>query len=223
MKKSYLLLISRIFFSLSCVLGLYSIVYAVLPWVFLTAKKYLLIGIFATLSLFFGVYFQNKTVITRREKDRLIKIAHIIFFIYYSIILICQIWFNAYSDRLAGFSLTEHFSRYRLLPFETMTHVLYPYKLSYDINYLLTNLLGNFLIYMPLSYLLPYFFPIMRKTKAFGLTLLATVSFFEITQAFFNLGEFDTDDILFNFFGAFVLYIVCKKKAESSHFLTFFC
>lgn len=205
-------ILSKIFFSLSLALGAFSLYYAISPTVFLSASDYLVIGIFVITFLYSGVRLKNKTELKQSKKNKVTKTAHIIAFLYYAVILICEIWFNAYSNRLSGFSATEHFTKYRLMPFETVTHVIGLYKRNLNFGYLLSNLLGNFLIYMPLSYFLPYFFKKMRKTLPFSAVLLLITSFIEVTQAFFCLGEFDTDDILFNFVGAFVFYIIIMRS-----------
>lgn len=205
-------ILSKIFFALSLSLGAYSLYYAVVPTVFLSAANYLVISGVVTAFLYLGVHFNNKTVLKQSKRDKATRTAHIAAFLYYTVILICEIWFNAYSNRLSSFSLSEHFIKHRLIPFDTVVYVVGLYKRNLNLSYLLSNLFGNFLIYMPLSYFLPYFWGKMRKTLPFSIVLFVVTSFFEVTQAFFCLGEFDTDDILFNFFGAFVFYIIIMKS-----------
>lgn len=107
----------------------------------------------------------------------------------------------------------ERVRHYNLIPFNTIDLYLYAFnKLNFIIIF--NNLLGNVLVFMPLGFFLPMFFPKLRN-----LIWLTFVSFLctlsvEITQFIFQVGSFDVDDIILNTLGGMMGYIVFLSVAN---------
>ncbi len=72
----------------------------------------------------------------------------------------------------------------------------------------LTELLGNFLLFVPAGYLLPKVFPKLRKFLPFLITAAISVILIETIQLITLLGYFDVDDMILNFPGILLGYIL---------------
>ena len=119
-------------------------------------------------------------------------------------------------------ALASHFDP---IPFEVIgpeiTDVLHGNAVSARI------LLGNFFLFVPIGWILPYYFPSCRRAWKLILTTMAIIAVIELTQAFTLLGFCDFDDLLLNTLGAYAGYLLfplllpilpenSKRKAMSS-------
>lgn len=80
-----------------------------------------------------------------------------------------------------------------------------------DIKYFLSNLLGNLILLMPLSYFFPKIFPKLNKTFRFLLVISAVAITIEGLQLVFLTGSCDIDDFLLNVMGAMLVFPLFKK------------
>ena len=71
---------------------------------------------------------------------------------------------------------------------------------------LLRNLLGNFIVFMPMAYFLPLFFKKQRKWRWFFVTIFLMVFSVELLQVILRIGSGDVDDLLLNVTGALTMY-----------------
>ncbi len=69
------------------------------------------------------------------------------------------------------------------------------------------NLIGNFVAFIPLGYMLPRVFKICKNIFVCMLMTFALVLAIELFQLFSAFGVFDVDDILLNCLGSLVGYI----------------
>lgn len=99
------------------------------------------------------------------------------------------------------------------IPFHTIIQYLSKFNSLYSTRIVIGNLLGNLVALMPLAILLPFIFKKQNNTKTFALTILATTIGIELIQFLTITGRCDIDDIILNFFGAFVLYRVVQIKS----------
>ena len=74
----------------------------------------------------------------------------------------------------------------------------------------LTELLGNFLLFVPGGVLLPKVFPKLRKFLPFLFTAALSVILIETVQLISLLGYFDVDDMILNFPGMILGYILFR-------------
>ena len=103
-----------------------------------------------------------------------------------------------------------------IIPFRTISKyvsALFTHRISLPV--IVTNLLGNFVAFMPLGFFLPMFF---RKCRNFTVFLLAsslTVLCVETLQFLFIVGFCDIDDLILNVSGACVAFLVLRIRPVS--------
>ena len=109
-----------------------------------------------------------------------------------------------------GFTFTEYMRRFtNFIPFKTIMEYVQRYIDGYR-NLSVLNLLGNFVLFMPMGVLLPC---VIRKLDRFWkvtLTVLGMVVMVEIVQGILRVGSVDIDDVLFNVVGAMIGYGIIK-------------
>lgn len=96
-------------------------------------------------------------------------------------------------------------------PFETI--LLYVRALKYDYigpGIPLANLVGNVLLFMPMSFFLPCLFPSMRSWWRFLLLMVALLLAVECLQLILCCGSCDIDDVILNLSGTLALYFVLR-------------
>ena len=105
-----------------------------------------------------------------------------------------------------GFTFAEYMRRFtNFIPFKTIVEYVQRYIDGYR-NLSVLNLLGNFVLFMPMGALLPC---VIRKLDRFWkvtLTVLGMVVMVEIVQGILRVGSVDIDDVLFNVVGAMIGY-----------------
>ena len=105
-----------------------------------------------------------------------------------------------------GFTFAEYMRRFtNFIPFKTIVEYVQRYIDGYR-NLSVLNLLGNFVLFMPMGALLPC---VIRKLDRFwkvNLTVLGMVVMVEIVQGILRVGSVDIDDVLFNVVGAMIGY-----------------
>lgn len=130
------------------------------------------------------------------------------------------LWFYliAYILALLGFVFSENrintATINRVVTYEVN---LVPFKSIYDmltswagIKFGLYNIIGNFLMLTPLAILLPKLWNSFRKWYVFFITILSLSLVIELVQYNFNIGAFDIDDIILNFLGGFICFLILK-------------
>ena len=105
-----------------------------------------------------------------------------------------------------GFTFAEYMRRFtNFIPFKTIVEYVQRYIDGYR-NLSVLNLLGNFVLFMPMGALLPC---VIRKLDRFWkvtLTVLGMVVMVEIVQGILRVGSVDIDDVIFNVVGAMIGY-----------------
>lgn len=108
--------------------------------------------------------------------------------------------------------LTEYFYNVNLIPFKTIWHFLTG---NINIGIKIYNLLGNFIVLMPLVLLLILYDSSYEKYKKTTIFVFLTVLTIELLQFFLATGRFDIDDFLLNIGGAlFFLFLIKKSKLK---------
>lgn len=130
------------------------------------------------------------------DKQKLKKLTNIIIFIYYSVLI-----FN-----MAVFARNVEVKSYNLIPFKTIIDILRK-GTTYDLT---INLLGNFLVFMPIEYFLIELFNLTKPVKNFIISFLI-ILVCELVQYIFCLGVFDIDDLILCTLGMIVFYFIYNK------------
>ena len=76
--------------------------------------------------------------------------------------------------------------------------------------YAATNFLGNILAFLPLGLFLPLLFPRQRRFWLFMLTAALCIAFVELLQLLSRRGALDVDDLLLNWPGAILGWLLWK-------------
>ncbi|MFF3022229.1 VanZ family protein [Gottfriedia sp. NPDC057948] len=105
-----------------------------------------------------------------------------------------------YSILFSRNSLGNHYTS-NYLPFKTILSYL---KSEADYIYILSNLIGNIVIFIPLGYIVYFYFN--RKIKGANCLLLSLVLIIilEYLQKIFVVGSLDVDDLILNFIGVLI-------------------
>ena len=103
-----------------------------------------------------------------------------------------------------------------VIPFATIKLFLKGYKNgNVYFSEMLENLLGNFLVMMPLAFFIPIVFKRQFKFLQFVLIITATVCVIEMLQIFFVAGAADVDDLILNLSGAICARLFLENKKIS--------
>ena len=145
------------------------------------------------------------------KRDR-IKIMRIINGILLGIYLALLVWLLFFSERFGRVVDPAQPVRFNLIP-TTEIRRFWTYRSTLGLRAMAVNLLGNILAFMPLGYLAPMTFPILRRASriilvGFLLSLLA-----ESIQLGTRVGSFDVDDVMLNTIGTwagYLLFLLCS-------------
>ena len=100
----------------------------------------------------------------------------------------------------------------QLIPFHTvkeMVSLIINSEASYNARFLASiNIIGNILLMFPAGLLLPILFKKFRKLSSYAIWMLIYIFGIEILQVLTITGTFDIDDILLNFAGAMLGFLV---------------
>ena len=138
------------------------------------------------------------------QRQRICKISTWIVFIYYLYILLEVLFLGG----LFGLSRASGGGgRMNLVPFQTIHAYITLFK-RYPNIASITNILGNFVVFMPMAILLPTLFQAMKKWYLFFPSLGLLLTMVEAFQYFTDRGRADIDDVILNFAGAAAVYIL---------------
>lgn len=168
----------------------------------------LILVVISSLFIVVGnIIYANNYVEKLEDKRKIKKLSQSIIFVYYIIFMFNMIGFARYSN----------INSYNLIPFKTIIS-LFNNKNIYSIA---INILGNFLIFMPLEYFLVELFNTKRWLINFILSLGILITI-ETLQLIFKVGVFDIDDLILCISGMMIFYTFyiklisrknCIKKA----------
>ena len=129
--------------------------------------------------------------------------------LYYLILTSITMYVNRIDLKFSFNNINRLHSEY-LIPFNTITRILFS---DVELDMKIYNIVGNLLLFVPLSLLL------ILKDKKYNNYLkqmkiiFPTILIIEITQLFTRVGTFDVDDIILNNLGVIIfLYLINKFK-----------
>ena len=105
----------------------------------------------------------------------------------------------------------SHYFRYftNFVPFKTVAHYIMLYKKGLQ-SLAIFNLLGNFVLFMPMGMLLPCIFKKLNRFWKVTLCIFITVLLVEVMQFVLRVGIIDVDDVIFNLCGGMIGYGIFK-------------
>ena len=157
----------------------------------------LLIIVIASIFVIIGnKIYSNNYVEKLEDKKKVLKLSHIIVFIYYVILLFNMVVFARYNS----------IDSYNLIPFKSIVDI-FKNGTTYEV---IINIFGNLLVFMPSEYFLIELFKVKRLPinfiLSFGIILLI-----EIFQYVFKVGVLDIDDLILCTFGMMIFYIIYTR------------
>jgi glycopeptide antibiotics resistance protein len=146
--------------------------------------------------------------------NRSIKIVCRILFIVFILLLTKNILFkkspgyykNHFRSEYRNYTIKEGWKKANTTPFSTIK--LFYNSRRMNPEFMMNNLLGNLLGFIPFGFLLPLLIPFFRnlfKTLVAGFLLSLG---YETVQLVFGLGVFDVDDLLLNTAGVLIGFII---------------
>ena len=137
----------------------------------------------------------------------------------FALYCVCLLWILFFSrDADRTISLKEYLFRYgNIIPLKTTAKYIRYFFLKKDVSSFilgLYNIFGNFLLFLPMGIFLPRLFEKWKKKSFFLLRILCLIVTAEIFQIVFRVGIFDIDDVLLNFSGAFLGYVINRRLSE---------
>lgn len=190
------------------------------PQINLSLLKKIILIFIQIFSIIGWTYFDLIHVHQNVKQKKIYK-AHCFVFIIYIANLIYILFFDHDFGRYAFShtpSLQEYWNRnVNLYPFHTIQLFVRGYQNGIvSLETLLRNLLGNFIVFMPMGYFLPFFFKNLKKWRYFCFVIVFIVLLVECLQVIFRLGSGDIDDLFLNVMGALLIYgfIKCFDRKE---------
>ena len=143
--------------------------------------------------------YSNNYVEKLEDKKKVLKLSHIIVFIYYVILLFNMVVFARYNS----------IDSYNLIPFKSIVDI-FKNGTTYEV---IINIFGNLLVFMPLEYFLIELFKVKKFSINFVLSF-GIILLIELFQYIFKIGVLDIDDLILCTFGMMLFYIIYKRKNQ---------
>lgn len=153
--------------------------------------------IIASILIIIGnIIYGNNYVDKIEDKNKISKFSMSIVFIYYVLLLFNMVVFARY-DSVYG---------YNFIPFKSIYEALK----SDNLYFMIINILGNLLVFMPLEYFIINLFKVKKFSLNFMLSFVL-ILIIEILQFVFKVGVFDIDDILLSVLGMMIFFVIYNK------------
>lgn len=128
----------------------------------------------------------------------------------YCLILVYFLYFNGRSNA-GGMPFGEYIkSSVNYIPFRYIKYYFYDLVSNKNFHYVIVNLLGNVVVFIPLGFLLPVNFKGIVPFKKYLPLAVSLPVFIELVQLIFRLGCCDIDDVILNIIGLLSGYLIYK-------------
>ena len=184
-----------------------------MPNISLSVKAKLFVYILSILLIFVNMKIQNKKL-ENDEKEKNIRKGLLKIFIVYSILIMTLLFLDG-NFRMYNIFSKEYFQNFcNIVPFSTIINFFDKSAKGYlNTRILITNILGNILIFAPYGFFLPTIFEDkFKSSKNFILGMIVIVFVVEVVQFLTGLGSFDIDDIILNTLGAVMVFLIFKVE-----------
>lgn len=135
-----------------------------------------------------------------------------IFAMYLAVLL--YLLFGGYRGGWSNMSIAEYaLLQMNLIPFKTISeYIMAIFTGSMNLSIPVMNLLGNLLMFMPMGFFAPLFLRRIKNWNSYILFIIGTLLNIEFLQFITKRGSFDVDDLILNFIGAVLGYILWNTK-----------
>lgn len=134
-------------------------------------------------------------------------------FVVYCLILIYVLFLDG-RYKVYDMPLLEYIKHsVNFVPFRTITNYINNIHTGMiNIDTILYNLIGNFLLFFPMSFLLPITFKRIDTLLKCIIVVFSSILLVEILQLTLQIGVFDIDDFILNLLGAFAGYGLSRTR-----------
>jgi len=145
---------------------------------------------------------------------KVIEIVLSISFIFYLFALVMILFLDRRGHIMTDLSLLEYIKRSsNFVPFKTIiTYFKAIFNESMNIDIPLKNLVGNFILFLPLGIYIPFFIKRINKVSIFLISMITLLLTIEVIQLVTTRGSFDIDDFILNMLGVLIGFIIWKMK-----------
>lgn len=143
-----------------------------------------------------------------------IRIILSISFIFYLFVLVYILFLGTRGYIWADLSLIQYIKQSsNFIPFKTIsTYITAINDGRMNISIPLKNLVGNFILFLPMGMYLPFFLKKLNKPSIFLISMSALLLMIEILQLVTRRGSFDIDDFILNLLGTFIGFGIWNTK-----------
>jgi len=153
------------------------------------------------------------SILTRKELkvNMMNTILWVIFLAY--IIALLKVLFIDRTDYSSSNLYHEDMRDINLIPFTTIKLFINSWNYGYlNKGLIITNIIGNIVIFIPMVLLLWCLFKIMRRKWVVVIVNFLVIVGVEVSQYLTHYGSCDIDDILLNMIGVFIGYFIVTRK-----------
>ena len=145
---------------------------------------------------------------------RFIKLVLSVSFIFYLLALVVLLFLGTRGYVWADLTLMEYIKRSsNFVPFKTIsTYITAIFSGSMNIDIPIKNLVGNFIMFLPMGIYLPFFIRRTDKISVFSISMIILLLVIEVIQVVTKRGSFDIDDFILNMLGALIGFGIWKMK-----------
>ncbi len=138
---------------------------------------------------------------------KIIRIILYTMFIIYCLVVINIVFMRGSRD---GYGVLEYIkSTSNFIPFKTIIKFIRAIPSGF-VTLAFANIVGNFLLFLPMGMLLPCVFTRLNKFWKILLTILTMIWCVELLQGFLRVGIMDIDDVILNMSGAMIGYGIIR-------------
>ncbi|RWR05282.1 VanZ family protein [Siminovitchia fortis] len=145
---------------------------------------------------------------------KIVRIVFCISFVFYLFGLLIVLFLGSRGSLWSDLTMLEYI-RYssNIVPFKTInTYFKAMVDGSMNMDIPVKNLVGNFILFLPMGIYLPIFFRKINKAGIFFLSMMTMLFIVEVIQLVTRRGSFDIDDFILNILGALIGFGIMKTK-----------
>lgn len=145
---------------------------------------------------------------------KVIRIVFSISFIFYLFVLVFILFLGTRGYIWSDLSLLEYMKRSsNFVPFKTIsTYFKAIFDGSMNMDIPIKNLVGNFIMFLPMGFYLPFFMKKINKVSVFSFSIITLLFIIEVLQLVTRRGSFDIDDFILNMLGALIGFGIWKAN-----------
>ncbi|MCG8409652.1 MAG: VanZ family protein [Bacteroidales bacterium] len=214
--------IASFLFTVGFSLGIFVIFLILSGKAFLTPKGTIILSLCVCIPIAVASSMLISTYKEDEIKLRSVKYCLSIILAYYSFVLIGLLFRNGHRQTVLvnldelGVELSL---RSNFIPFKTIFNYINSFMKGHiNTDIVVTNLIGNLVVFMPMGILLPSLFKKLRRFIPFVLVMVSMVAIIELLQLLLSAGSCDIDDLILNVLGAIMCFGVFKLKQVQKSF-----